>query len=272
MAAFPGIIALGMMLIITNDGIDLAAGSLVGFSSVVCAMLGHPGQTLLIVPIFMAPLTGLLSGLITGFLVTVPKIPPFIATLGMLSVTKGTAMIISHGLPIGDIRPEIVYLGSARIAGFLPVPILIFIILIIVTHVLMSRTKLGKKIYAIGGNEQAARVCGVNVRNVRILVYMIEGFLVAVSGILLTGRIASGAAINGTGYELDAIAACVIGGVSMSGGSGRVMGVIFGVFIMGVLQNGLDLMGVDPNLQQVFKGAIIIAAVVVDNVRKTSKD
>lgn len=163
-------------------------------------------------------------------------------------------------------------MGSARIAGFLPVPILIFIILIVVTHVLMSQTKLGKKIYAIGGNEQAARVCGVNVRNVRILVYMIEGFLVAVSGILLTGRIASGAAINGTGYELDAIASCVIGGVSMSGGSGSVVGVIFGVFIMGVLQNGLDLMGVDPNLQQVFKGAIIITAVVVDNVRKTPKD
>ena len=239
-----GILTMGMMLVILIGDIDISGGPQIALTSVICAYFASRE-----------------CPLVLAFLM-----PSFIATLGMMSVAKGLALIVSKGQPISGIRPEIEWLGSKKLMG-IPVLVIVFIICAAVVSIMLQKTAFGKKIYALGGNQEAARVCGINVDLTRIKVFLLMSVFATISGILITGRVSSGSATNGIEYHMDAIASTVIGGVSMTGGSGNVMGVVGGVLIMGVLQNGLDLMMVSPYLQQIFKGAIIVIAVVADNMK-----
>lgn len=268
-----GILSMGMMLVIVNGGVDLSAGAQIALTSVVCALFAQQNQDNLFMAIVFPVIVGIFCGFINGFLITIPKIPPFIATLGMTNIAKGMALLFCDGQPIAVTNPTILWLGSHRLGSgpwAMPVLILVFLLCALLNHILLRKTHFGKKVYALGGNEQAARVCGVSVEKTRIYVYLLISAYAALAGILITGRVGAGATSNGVEYHLDAIASCVIGGVSMKGGVGNVFGVVIGVLIMGALQNGLNIVGVSPYWQQICKGLIIIVAVVADTLKKGS--
>jgi len=270
-----GLIALGVTGVIVTAGIDLSSGSVVGVACVVAAAFSQmPTGARVLYPaiagnpvyvsIIAGCLVGMIAGAINGFLVAKTRIPPFIATLGMFSAARGAAMLFTAGRPISNLRDDYNFIGQGDIAG-LPIPILILVVMAIVTHILYSRTKFGKYIYAIGGNEQAAHVSGINVAKFKLLIYVYAGFLAALGGIVVSSRIGSGQPGLGVGYEFDAITAAVIGGASLSaGGIGTIPGTIVGALIMGVLNNTLDLTNVSAYWQQIIKGAIIVGAVILD--------
>ena len=266
-----GILSMGMMLVIINGGVDLSAGAQIALASVVCSVFATEGRDNLLLAILAPLAVGLLCGLANGVLITRPKIPPFIATLGMTNIAKGMALLFCNGQPIQVTNKVILWLGSHRLGNTdwaIPVLVLIFFACAVVNHIVLRKTHFGKKVYALGGNEQAARVCGINVERTRTCVYLLVSSYAALAGILISGRVGAGATSNGVEYHLDAIASCVIGGVSMKGGVGSVFGVVIGVLIMGALQNGLNIMGVSPYWQQICKGLIIIVAVVADTLKK----
>jgi inositol transport system permease protein len=272
-----GLIALGVTGVIVSAGIDLSSGSVVGLSAVVAASLAqlpdYPAAHYkgLNLPVFVAVLAacavGALVGLLNGGLVAKTKIPPFIATLGTLTTIRGLAYLYTSGRPVSDLTDDYNFIGQGDFLG-IPVPILILVIMAIVTHVLYSQTKFGKYIYAIGGNEQAARVSGINVSKYKMLMYVYAGLLSGLAGLVVSARIGSGQSGQGVGYELDAIAAAVIGGASLSaGGIGTVAGTIVGALIIGVLNNILDLTNVSAYWQQIVKGCIIVGAVIIDQLK-----
>ncbi|MFZ5967558.1 MAG: ABC transporter permease [Bacillota bacterium] len=257
-----GIVAMGVTMVIITTGIDLSSGSVIALVSVSVASFAHPGQN-----IFLAILLGLavgaLAGCINGTISAKGKIPPFISTLGMYTAARGLALLLSDGRPIGNLSPSFIFLGQGDILG-LPIPIIIFVAIGVLSHFLLSSTKFGNYTYAIGGNEQAARICGINVDKYKILIFTYAGTLSALAGIILTARITAGQPSMGVGYELDAIASAVIGGTSLNGGIGKITGTIVGALIIGVLNNGLDLMNVSSYWQQILKGCIIVGAVLLD--------
>jgi len=272
-----GLIALGVTGVIVSAGIDLSSGSVVGLTAVVAASLAqmpdysaafYPGLHLpLIVPVLAACVVGALVGLINGSLVAKARIPPFIATLGTYTAIRGAAMLYTSGRPISDLTDDYNFIGQGDVFG-LPVPIIILVIMAVVTHILYAHTKFGKYIYAIGGNEQAARVSGIDAARYKMLIYVYASFLAGLAGLVVSSRIGSGQPGLGVGYELDAIAAAVIGGTSLSaGGIGTVAGTIVGALIIGVLNNTLDLMNVSAYWQQIIKGCIIVGAVVIDQLK-----
>lgn len=272
-----GLIALGVTGVIVSAGIDLSSGSVVGLSAVVAASLAqlpdYPAAFYkgLQLPVFVAVLAacgvGALVGLLNGSLVAKTRIPPFIATLGTLTTIRGLAYLYTSGRPISDLTDDYNFIGQGDFFG-VPVPILILVIMAIFTHVLYSQTKFGKYIYAIGGNEQAARVSGINVAKYKMLMYVYAGLLAGLAGLVVSARIGSGQSGQGVGYELDAIAAAVIGGASLSaGGIGTVAGTVVGALIIGVLNNILDLTGVSAYWQQIIKGCIIVGAVIIDQLK-----
>jgi len=276
-----GLIALGVTGIIVSAGIDLSSGSVVGLTAVVAASLAqspdnsgafYPGLHLpLIVPVLAACLVGALVGLINGTLVAKTRIPPFIATLGTYTAVRGAALLYTGGRPISDLTDEYNFIGQGDVFG-LPVPIIILVVMAIVTHILYAHTKFGKYIYAIGGNEQAARVSGIDASRYKMLIYVYASFLAALAGLVVSSRIGSGQPGLGVGYELDAIAAAVIGGTSLSaGGIGTVAGTIVGALIIGVLNNTLDLMNVSAYWQQIIKGCIIVGAVIIDQLKNRGR-
>jgi inositol transport system permease protein len=272
-----GLIALGVTGVIVSAGIDLSSGSVVGLSAVVAASLAqlpdyaaayYKGLNL---PVFVAVLAacavGALVGLLNGGLVAKTRIPPFIATLGTLTTIRGLAYLYTSGRPVSDLTDDYNFIGQGDFLG-IPVPILILVTMAIITHVLYSQTKFGKYIYAIGGNEQAARVSGINVSKYKMLMYVYAGLLSGLAGLVVSARIGSGQSGQGVGYELDAIAAAVIGGASLSaGGIGTVAGTIVGALIIGVLNNILDLTNVSAYWQQIVKGCIIVGAVIIDQLK-----
>ena len=272
-----GLIALGVTGVIVSAGIDLSSGSVVGLTAVVAASLAqlpdysaafYPGLHLpLIVPVLAACVVGALVGLINGSLVAKARIPPFIATLGTYTAIRGAAMLYTSGRPISDLTDDYNFIGQGDVFG-LPVPIIILVVMAAVTHILYAHTKFGKYIYAIGGNEQAARVSGIDAARYKMLIYVYASFLAGLAGLVVSSRIGSGQPGLGVGYELDAIAAAVIGGTSLSaGGIGTVAGTIVGALIIGVLNNTLDLMNVSAYWQQIIKGCIIVGAVVIDQLK-----
>jgi inositol transport system permease protein len=272
-----GLIALGVTGIIVSAGIDLSSGSVVGLTAVVAASLAqspdntgafYPGLHLpLLVPVLAACLVGALVGFINGTLVAKARIPPFIATLGTFTAIRGAANLYTSGRPISDLTDDYDFIGQGDVFGF-PVPILILGAMALITHILYAHTKFGKYIYAIGGNEQAARVSGINASRYKLLIYVYAGFLAGLAGLVVSSRIGSGQPGLGVGYELDAIAAAVIGGTSLSaGGIGTVAGTIVGALIIGVLNNTLDLMNVSAFWQQIVKGCIIVGAVILDQLK-----
>jgi inositol transport system permease protein len=272
-----GLIALGVTGVIVSAGIDLSSGSVVGLTAVVAAGMAqmpdyaaafYPGLHLpLIVPVLAACAVGALVGLINGSLVAKAHIPPFIATLGTYTAVRGAAMLYTGGRPISNLTDDYNFIGQGDLFG-LPVPIVILVVMAVITHVLYAHTKFGKYVYAIGGNEQAARVSGINASRYKMLIYVYAAFLAGLAGLVVSSRIGSGQPGLGVGYELDAIAAAVIGGTSLSaGGIGTVAGTIVGALIIGVLNNTLDLMNVSAYWQQIIKGCIIVGAVIIDQLK-----
>ena len=267
-----GLIAIGVTMVIITGGIDLSSGSVLALAAVVATSLAQrldwaeikfPGLDVpVFVPILAALAVGAVCGLVNGSLIARFKIPPFIATLGMMTVARGFALIYSER-PVSGLKDSYTYIGQGEPFG-IPVPILILALVAIAAHVLLNNTRFGRHIYALGGNEQAARISGINIGRVKIGVYTIAGLLAGLSGLVLSSRIGSGQPGLGLGYELDAIAAAVIGGTSLSGGIGTIWGTIVGALIIGVLNNGLDLLNVSAYWQTIVKGSIIVIAVIID--------
>ncbi len=260
------IIAVGLTFVIITAGIDLSVGSILAFSGVVLAWTLNAG-----VPLPLALLVGLgvgvLVGLVNGFLISYGRLPPFISTLGMMSVARGCALLFSDGRPISGFSESFRVLATGELF-YIPVPVIITGIVYIVAHIALTRTKFGRYAYAIGGNEEAAMLSGVNVKVRKAIVYGLSGLLSGLAAIILTARLNSAQPIAGFMYELDAIAATVIGGTSLMGGRGTVFGTLIGAMIIGVLRNGLNLLDVSSYIQQVVIGSVIISAVLVDTILK----
>ena len=261
------LLAFGVTFVIITGGIDLSLGSIVAVTGVTSAMLAHPDSYPVLIPIVMGLLAGLLMGAFNGFIITKSKIAPFIVTLGTMTIGRGLALILSDGRPVSNLSDSFNYLGSGTVFG-IPFLILIFILVFALCSIILSKTILGRHIYAIGGNEQAARASGINIVRVKLSVYSISGLLAGLAGILLASRITTGQPNAGAGFELDAIAAVVIGGTSTAGGRGTMTGTLIGVLLIGVINNGLDLLNVTSYYQQVVMGIIIIGAVIVDSLNQ----
>jgi len=269
-----GLIGMGVTMVIITTGIDLSSGSVIALAAVVAASLAqrvgwdaamYPNLVGLpvIIPVLVGLAVGTTCGFLNGSIIAKFKIPPFIATLGMMTVARGLALLYSDGRPISSLTDSYNFIGQGEVLG-IPFPIIILVIMAVITHVLLTNTKFGRYVYAIGGNENAAVISGLNVGKYKVLIYTYAGLLSGLAGILLSSRISSGQPGLGTGYELDAIAAAVIGGTSLNGGIGTVWGTIVGALIIGILNNGLDLLNVSAYWQQILKGLIIVAAIILD--------
>ena len=271
--AIVGLLALGVTQVIITGGIDLSSGSVVALSAMIAASLAQssdntravfPALTDLpfIVPLLAGIATGVLTGAINGTLVAFTAIPPFIATLGMMVTARGLARYYTRGQPISLLSDQYTWIGEGA------VPVVVFIGAAVVFHVALRYTRYGKFTYAIGANPHAARVSGVDVRRHLVLVYTIAGCLSGLGGVVTSARAASGQAGMGMSYELDAIAASVIGGTSLSGGIGRISGTVIGTIILGVITSGFTFIGFDAYIQDIVKGGVIVLAVVVDQYRQ----
>ena len=273
-----GIMALGVTPVIIARGIDLSLGSLVAFSGLVLGslaqtvdatgkMYAHLPQLPVFVPIIVGILVAMLCCGFSGFLVAKTGIPAFIATLGMTTIVRGAGLIYSSGKPLTGFTPSLLKLGGS--VGVIPVPVIIYAVMIVITFVLLNYTRFGTNAYAIGGNVNAAEVSGVNIKMGIISVFAFCGFMCGVAAVVFAGRVQSVHPGAATGYELTAIAATTIGGTSQSGGIGTVWGAVVGALVLGVLRNGMTLLGIDAYWQQIVEGSIIIGAVVID-MRKTA--
>lgn len=272
-----GLIAIGMTFVIITLGIDLSVGAILALAAVVASSLAqkprdsmmYPGLDL---PIIVAVLGGLavgaLAGAVNGVLIAKFRLAPFIATLGMMSTARGLALIYSGGRPVSTLEDQYNFVGQGSLLG-VPVPVYIFVIVAVVAHVVLNYTRFGRYVYAIGGNEQAAKVSGINISRMTIYIYTLIGLVSGLAGVLLSGRIGSGNPQLGTGIELDAITAAVIGGTSFKGGIGTIWGTAVGALIIGSMNVGLTLLNVSPFMQMVVKGIIIVVAVIIDE-RKNS--
>lgn len=263
-ASINGILATGMMFVIISGGIDLSVGSIVALSGVMAAHFAHPGEYPLIVPIVIALGVGALVGFFNGLGVAYGSIPPFIVTLGTMTIVRGVALIAANGQPVFGVTKEFEALAGGFVFKTIPNLVIYFVVITLILAFVLTRTVFGRRVYAIGGNETAAKVSGISVERIKLAVYTLCGFLAGIAGILLASRIISGNPTSGQAYELDAIAAVIIGGVSMSGGAGKWYGTVIGALMMAVISNGLDILNVSSHFQLVIKGLIIIVAVLLD--------
>lgn len=267
--AINGILAVGMGCVILTGGFDLSVGSIVGFSGVVAALLAQ-GETPIFIPIVCAILIGGLSGLLNGALVSYLSIPAFVVTLGTQNFIRGLAYLTSGGKPVFGVSRAYERIAGMNVFGQVPLLVVYYLVIVGIVAFVLQKTVYGRHIYIVGGNAEAARVSGINVKRIKLSAYMIAGLLAGVAGMLLTSRTVSGSPITGDGYELDAIAAVVIGGFSLDGGVGKWYGMLIGALVLSVLSNGLDIMGVASYYQYLIKGVIMVAAVYFD-VRSRSK-
>lgn len=266
-------IAVGMTLVILTGGIDLSVGSVLALSGAVAAELAHQGFSIEGANLFVgftfwgccfaALIIGAVFGCFNGLLVTRFKVPPFVATLGVMTIARGLTMLYTGGFPITNLGGGFEFVGTGWFLG-IPMPVWIAVVIIAIFAFFLKKTRTGRYIYAIGGNEKASLLSGIRVGRVVLLVYTLAGILAAVAGVLVTSRLDSAQPNAGNGYELDAIAAVVIGGGSLSGGRGTIVGTVIGALIIGVLNNGLVLLNVSPFWQQVVKGFVILLAVIMD--------
>ncbi|MBC7725297.1 MAG: ABC transporter permease [Burkholderiaceae bacterium] len=257
------LIALGQTLVILTGGIDLSPGSIIAVAAMTSASVAKATDGNIPLVVASALLVGLLFGAINGFMVSRLDIPPFIATLGMLTAGSGIAYAIGNGAPINGLPASFGAIANTRIIG-VQIPVIVMIIAIVALAIIMRRTSYGMRIYAVGGNKMASRIAGVSVKRILFSVYAISGLLAGLSGVMLASRVISGPPNLGQGYELDAIAAVVIGGASLFGGRGSVWGTALGLFLIQTLNNGLDLLIVPTYWQDVIKGLLIATAVAVD--------
>lgn len=263
---FIGVMACGMTMVIITGGIDLSVGSILGLSGVVMGLFMHDLGLNPLLSVLIGLLVGVILGLTNGILITKVRIPPFISTLGMLSVARGLAYVLSEGWPISPFPKSFTSQGQGMV-GPVPVPVLYFAGVAVVSHIFLRYTIIGRRIYATGGNIEAAKLVGIKTDRILILVYVINGLLAAIAAFLMTAWLGVAQANAGQGYELDVIAATVIGGTSLQGGEGTILGTVIGAIIMGVLRNGLILLGVSSFWQQVAIGAVIIVAIAFDQLR-----
>lgn len=265
-----GIICVGMTLVMLTGGIDLSCGSIVGASAVGAALLMTKSNMNPVLASLLMCLFGVLLGLANGFFIAQLKVPPFIATLGMMTSVRGIAYIITGGLPVFGFNRAFTVLGQGY-WGVVPIPVVVMFITFVLGIVFLSQTRIGRHIYGVGGNEEASRLSGVQVKGIKYLVYATSGFMSALAGIVLLARVNSGQPNAGTGYEMDVVTAVVLGGISMTGGEGRLIMVVVGVMIMGILTNGMTMLTINEYVQQFVKGMVLIGAVALDRFIKTRK-
>ena len=264
-------LACGMTMVIILGGIDLSVGSIIALSGCLAAGCVSRYNLPIAVAILVGILVGLVVGMFNGWVIAKTTIPPFIVTLATMNIAKGLAYVYTGGSPVRVVTKEWQFIGAGYI-GPVPTPVVILVLVLIITAIIMNKTKLGRHLYAVGGNAQAAQFSGISVAKVKFLVHTYSGIMAGLAGVVLASRMYSGQPTAGDGAEMDAIAAVVVGGTSMAGGSGKIGGTIIGGLIIGVLNNGLNLMNVNSFWQYVVKGCVILLAVYVDYVRnKKSK-
>ena len=268
-ASINGTLSFGMMFVIIAGGFDMSVGSTVAFTGIVAALLGQ-GQYPLIVPLTAAMLCGLAVGVINGVGVSIGDLPPFIMTLGTMTAVRGLALLLCNGKPVTGISQEYRAVAAQSFFG-VPMLAVFLVIVIAICSFVLAKTVYGRRVYACGGNLQAARVSGINTTWIRISTFAIAGLLAGLCGFLMTSRVTIGQPTAAESYEMDAITACVVGGVSMSGGVGKPWGVVVGCLLITVIANGLDIMGVSSHWQRIVKGAIIVLAVLIDVKGKRKK-
>ncbi len=266
--AITGIMAVGMTCVILTGGIDLSVGSVAALAGVVAAMIAVAGgRGAVLLGGMVALLIGLAVGLFNGVMVAQFRVPPFVTTLAMLTICRGLAYVITGGRSFGDLPAGFTYVGRARLAG-VPVPVLIMFAVFAAGWFVLTRTPFGRYVYALGGNPEATFLAGINTRFVTLMTYVLNGLLVGLAGWVLASRLGAGVPNAGLQYELDVIAAVVVGGTSLTGGRGSVTGTFWGAVFIGVLNNGLNLAGVDPYMQKIALGVVLLLAVLADQATK----
>jgi ribose/xylose/arabinose/galactoside ABC-type transport system permease subunit len=268
--AVVGIVSVGMTMVLLTGGIDLSVGSTIGVACVLTATLLLAGVNV-ILSIFITLIACTAIGMLNAFFINQLKIPPLITTLGMMTSLRGAAYLITGGLPIFGFESDILVLGKGMIFGVIPVQMVIMVAIFILGWLFLDKTRFGRYIYGVGGNEEATRLSGVNVKKIKYIVYAISGFLAGLAGVVLLARVNSGQPKAGDGYEMNVITAVVLGGVSISGGEGKIGFVIIGVLFMGVLTNGMIMLNVDTYVQQVIQGFALLGAVSLDRAVQTLK-
>ncbi len=274
------VISVGMTLVILTGGIDLSVGSILALAGAVTAVMLKFGAEIESLNVYLGftllgallggTLVGAFLGWFNGFTITRFKVPPFVATLAMLTIARGLTMLLTGGFPITGFSNEMAFIGTGWFLG-VPMPVWISAVVVFMAVVLTKKTRLGRHIYAVGGNETAAELSGLKIKRIKLIVYTIAGALAGIGGILVTSRLDSAQPNAGTGFELDSIAAVVIGGTSLSGGKGTILGTVQGALIIGILNNGLVLLNVSPFWQQVIKGLVILLAVVIEKLNSRGK-
>ena len=273
-----GILAIGMTFVIITAGVDLSVGSVLALAGIVAARFATSNSGLkigdttdaVLLPFLVALAIGTVCGYVNGAILSKYRIQPFIVTMGMLSAARGLTLLTTGGNPVSQLNSDFRWIGNGYMAG-IPVPVVIYLLIFILSWILLYKTTFGRYVFAVGGNEKSARTSGINIVRIKVLVYTLSGALAGIAGLILTARTGSAQTNAGNAYELDAIAAVVIGGTSMTGGIGTLAGTFFGVLIIGVMNNSLDLLGVPSYYQQVIKGALIVIAVLLDPSRKSKE-
>jgi len=261
-----GLIATAQTVVILTAGIDLSVGSTVALASVLTATGLRDGNPLLGIALALG--AGLLVGLVNGLIIGYTAVTPFIVTLGMLSIVSGTALTLTNGDPIFQLPDSWFFQLGIGFVGPVPVPVIVSAVVFVLFYLLITRTKFGTYVYAVGGNQQAAQLAGIPVARVKLSVYLLSGLTAALGGVILTARVRSGQPLLGQGLELESVAAVVIGGTSLFGGRGRLVGTIYGVLLVGIVRNGLDLLGVSTFIQRIVIGAATIGAVLLTVLRE----
>lgn len=257
-----GIVGCGMTFVILTGGIDLSVGSIVGLAGAIAAgILASTNNVFLAVLAALG--IGIVCGAINGFFVAQCEIPPFIATLGMMTLLRGCVLVYTKGAPISIKVDSYKFIGKGSIVG-VPVPVIVLVLLYLIAHYILTQTSFGRSIYAFGGNKEASRLSGINVKYTEWLVYIFNGLMSGIAAIVLTARLGSAQSTSGEGIEMDAIAAVILGGTSLSGGTGFVLPTVIGAMIMGIIDNILTLMNVNPHATNIVKGAVVLLAVLVD--------
>ena len=269
-SAVGGISAVGLTFVMLTGGIDLSIGSVIGMTSVVTAISMSTWGLPVWISVIFGLLVGMIIGLMNGVLITYVKIPPLIATLGVMTSVRGLCYIFTGGLPVYSFPPAFDVFGKGYV-GFVPVPVIIMAVILVIGWYVLNKTRYGRYLYAIGGNAEAARLSGISINRNLVMTYEYAGLLSAIAGVVELSRLSSGQPSAGSGFEMTVITAVVLGGISVAGGEGKFFGVVIGVFVMGVLTNGLVMMNVYEYYQQLIKGLVLLVAVGIDQMSKQNK-